>query len=47
MYDKRDTLLPVVLETQPLVILARQPDRAVVHLPAIHRVSLQILLKLK
>jgi len=31
----------VVLETQPLVIFARQPDRAVVHLPAIHSVSLQ------
>jgi len=42
IYHKRDALLPaVVLEAQLLVILARQPDRAVVHLPAIHIVGLQ------
>jgi len=39
--DERHSFLPaVVLEAQPLVILTRQPDRAVIHLPAIHSVSL-------
>jgi len=43
IYDKRDALLPaVILEAQPLVILARQFDRAVVHLPTIHSVSFQL-----
>jgi len=30
-------LRAVVLEAQPLVILARQPDGAIIHLPAIQR----------
>jgi len=42
IYDKRDALLlAVVLEAQPLVILARQSDCTVIHLSAIHSVSLQ------
>jgi len=43
VYYKRDALLPaVVLEAQPLVILARQLDRAVVHLSAIHSMGFQL-----
>jgi len=40
--DERNALLlAVILEAQPLVILTRQPDGTVVHLPAIQCVSLQ------
>jgi len=42
IYDKRDALLPaVVFEAQPLVILARQPDGAIIHLFTINSVNLQ------
>jgi len=40
VHDKWDSFLPaVVVETQPLVV-ARQPNRAVVHLTAVCRVDL-------
>jgi len=40
--DEWHLFLPtVVLETQPLVILARRSDGAIIHLSAIHSVSLQ------
>jgi len=34
--------LAVVLETQLLVIFAQQPDGAIIYLPTIHSVSLQL-----
>jgi len=41
VHDKWDSSFPaVVIETQPLVVFARQP-RAVVHLTAVCRVDLQ------
>jgi len=41
VYYIRDALLlAVVAEAQPLVILARQPDGAIIHFPVIHSVNL-------
>jgi len=40
-------LPPVVLETQPLVILVWQPDGAIIHLPAIYSVSFQFFARAK
>jgi len=42
IHDKWDSFLSaVVVETQPLVVFARQLDSAVVHLTAVCRVDLQ------
>jgi len=46
--DEWHSFLPtVVLETQPLVILARQPDGAIIYLFAIHSVGLQFFARAK
>jgi len=43
VHDKWDLFLPaVIIKAQPLIVFARQPDCAVVHLTAIHSVSLQL-----
>jgi len=43
VHDKWDSFLSIVIiKAQLLIVFARQSDRAIVHLTAIHSVSLQL-----